>query len=130
MKWIRRNIRSGAWLALTALALHLVLTFGHIHAERFSPSPSSVAAASVAATDARAADDGDAAATERYRSLRAHLHCAICTSISLSGTSLLPAGQTLAPPPAVPGSRKLNPSDTAPPHEQRCASKARAPPSA
>jgi hypothetical protein len=130
MKWIRRNTLPGTWLALTALAVHLVMTFGHIHAEPFSPSPASVAAVPVAAIDARAADDGDSATTERYRALRAHLHCAICTSIGLLGTSILPAGQTLAPPRALPGDRKLHSSDTAAPHERRSSVKARAPPSA
>jgi hypothetical protein len=130
MKWIRRNIWSGTWLALTALVLHLVLTFGHIHAEPSSPSPTSTAAAPIAATDARAADDDDGAKTERYRALRAHLACAICTSIGLLGTSILPVGQTLALPPAIHGSRELNPTDTTPPHERRSSFKARAPPSA
>jgi hypothetical protein len=127
MKWIRRNIRSSTWLALTALALHLVLTFGHIHAEEFSPA--SMATASVVATDAQAADDGGAS-EERYRTLRAHHHCAVCTSISLLGTSILPVAQTLALPNAIPGARELNLASAAPPRELRSSSKARAPPSA
>jgi hypothetical protein len=31
MKWLRRNIRTGSRLALFALALQLVLSFGHFH---------------------------------------------------------------------------------------------------
>jgi hypothetical protein len=129
MTWIRRNIRPGTWLALMALALHLVMTFGHIHAEPFSPPPASMAAAPVIATDALAADDDDSTA-ERYRTLRAHHHCAVCTSIDLLGTSILPVRQMVPPRRAVPGSGRLNPSDIAPPHERRSFSKARAPPSA
>src|ERR1700739_834059 len=102
MKWIRRNILPGTWLALMALALHLVMTFGHIHAEPFSPSPASMAAAPViaTATDGLAADDDDSAA-ERYRTLRAHHHCAVCTSIDLLGTSILPIRQMFSPPSVI-----------------------------
>ena len=128
MKWIRRNILPGTWLALMALALHLVMTFGHIHAEPFSPSPTSMAATSAAAADARAADDDDSAA-ERYRTLRAHHHCAVCTSIDLLGTSILPIRQIFSPPSAIPDSRKFTSSDIVPAHKRRSSSKARAPPS-
>ena len=31
MGWVRRYARFGSWLALAALALQLVLSFGHIH---------------------------------------------------------------------------------------------------
>jgi hypothetical protein len=31
MKWVRSNIRDGAWLALIALALQVALSFGHVH---------------------------------------------------------------------------------------------------
>jgi hypothetical protein len=127
MKWIRRNTRSGTWLALMALALHMVMTFGHIHAEQFSPA--SQAAASIVTADGHADDDADAAA-ERYHTLRAHHHCAICASIGLLGTSTLPAGQALALPRAILGVREPNSSDPAPPHERRSSFKARAPPSA
>jgi hypothetical protein len=127
MTWIRRNIMSGTWLALMALALHLVMTFGHIHAEQFSPA--SQAAASVVTADGHADDDADATA-ERYHTLRAHHHCAICASISLLGTSTLPTGQAFALQHAIAGAHAPNPSDTAPPRALRSSSKARAPPSA
>jgi hypothetical protein len=32
MRWIRTNRRFGAWCALWALALQIVLSFGHVHA--------------------------------------------------------------------------------------------------
>src|SRR5579871_547025 len=32
MRWYRRQIRQGALLALFALAINLVLSFGHVHA--------------------------------------------------------------------------------------------------
>jgi hypothetical protein len=33
MKWFRANIRQGSRLALVALAIQLVLSFGHVHAQ-------------------------------------------------------------------------------------------------
>ena len=38
MHWIRKNSRFGSWAAVFALALQLVLSFGHIHAEDFQDS--------------------------------------------------------------------------------------------
>ena len=35
MKWLRAKIRQGTSLALLALAINLVLSFGHIHLEGF-----------------------------------------------------------------------------------------------
>jgi hypothetical protein len=32
MRWFRRHIGEGAWLALVALAMNLALAFGHTHA--------------------------------------------------------------------------------------------------
>jgi hypothetical protein len=31
MRWFRRNVRFGSWCALVALAIQLVLSFGHLH---------------------------------------------------------------------------------------------------
>ena len=38
MKWFRRNIRTGSRLALFALALQFVLSFGHFHAAQAAPA--------------------------------------------------------------------------------------------
>jgi hypothetical protein len=123
---MRQHIRSCAWLALTALAIHLVLTFGHVHAEQFSP-----ATPPMAAPDAHADGDVDGRALEeRYRALRALHSCATCVSVSLLGTSVLPVAQTIAPPRAITGIRKAVSINLAPPRELRSSSRARAPPSA
>jgi hypothetical protein len=144
MRWIRRHIRSGAWLAVTALALHMVLTFGHVHAEELYPA--SMIVGSVATIDVQAADyaadplvdevagqpvdDGDRASEQRYRTLRAHHFCAICANISLLGTSVPPVAQTLALPRADIDIHKADIPAATPPRELRSASRARAPPSA
>jgi hypothetical protein len=128
MRWIRRHIQSGAWLAQIALALHLVLTFGHVHAEQFSPAW--MVTAPIMATDAHAGDDGSSAPGRRYRILPAHHFCAVCSSINLLGASVVPVAQTLAPMRAVIGIIEPDFTDVAPPLEVRSSFKARAPPSA
>jgi hypothetical protein len=124
MRWIRLHIRPGAWLALTALALHFVLTFGHVHAEQFSPVPAG--SASVAAADARAGD-----APQPYRPFLSHDRlCAVCASISLLGASALPDANRLVLPAAVIAVPELDLCRTAPRCELRSSAKARAPPCA
>ena len=39
MKWFRRNIRTGSRLALFALALQFVLSFGHFHGNAAQAAP-------------------------------------------------------------------------------------------
>jgi hypothetical protein len=124
---MRQHICSCAWLALTALAIHLVLTFGHVHAEQFSLA--SPATASIVAPDAHAGGDADGGVSEeRYRALRALHSCAVCASISLLGTSVVPVAQVIAPPQAITSIRKLDSVGLALPRELRSSSKARAPP--
>jgi hypothetical protein len=125
---MRQHICSCAWLALTALAIHFVLTFGHVHAEQFSPA--SLTTAPIVAPDSYAGGDVDGASDERYRALRSHHSCAVCASIGLLGTLVLPVAQAIAPPRPITGIRKLNPVDLALPRELRSSSRARAPPSA
>src|ERR1044071_1198502 len=38
MKWFRRHIKTGSRLALFALALQFVLSFGHFHAAQAAPA--------------------------------------------------------------------------------------------
>jgi uncharacterized iron-regulated membrane protein len=58
MKWFRSNIRNGSKLALLALAIQFVLSFGHFHALAAEAVPAIQAAAqSVATSPASARDD-------------------------------------------------------------------------
>jgi len=131
MRWIRLHIRPGAWLALTALAIHFVLTFGHVHAEQFSPVP--MGTASIAVTNAQDGDrPGSADAPQPYRPFLSHDHlCAVCASISLLGATVLPQVQMLALPCAVIAGREPDLlCRTAPRSELRSSARARAPPAA
>jgi hypothetical protein len=85
MDWVRARRRLGVWLALFALALQLVLSFGHIHAEEFARKSS---VATLAHSDEGPADDDDHHGA-------GHGDCAICAVIHLAATLLL------APPPQV-----------------------------
>jgi hypothetical protein len=95
MGWVRCHNRLGAWLALTALALQVVLAFGHVHFDRIERAALAVAGmphgssaivqASHQGPAQLPADDDD--------------YCAICASISLVSNSFI----AVAPPLPLPG---------------------------
>src|SRR3974390_510348 len=84
MRWIRMNRQLGARLALFALALQLVLSFGHIHAEDLG-----IAARANATSIAHNLANGDGSPPPQDQDDR-HVVCAICAMLSLTSTSLLP----------------------------------------
>ena len=88
MRWFRANMRSGAWCALVAMALQLVLTFGHVHARLGSSLQLGV--------------QGQAAPADGPRAPIKPLvdHCTICTLIQMAGAGAPPAAASL--PSAVP----------------------------
>lgn len=87
MRWFRVNRRWAGRLALFALALQLALSFGHIHAEDLI-APASLATAS--ANETAPAD---------HRSSLDHDGCAICATVHLAGTLLLPSPVVAVLPP-------------------------------
>jgi hypothetical protein len=87
MGWVRAQRRFGGWLALFALALQLMLSFGHIHAEDFAANPGAVTLVH--------SDEGPIDSDGNRHGL-GHADCAICAVIHLAATLLLP------PPPQVP----------------------------
>jgi hypothetical protein len=103
MRWFRANRQWGGRLALFALAVQLVLSFGHIHREDiygYAP-PAQPAATQQAANDhqpvppAQPSNHGDD-------------YCAICATIALLSSSLVAAAPQL-PLPIV--SRAIEHSD-------------------
>jgi hypothetical protein len=126
MRWIRQHIRSATWLALAALAVQVVVTFGHVHAERFSaPSASATAIAAAGASDKAKGAGGP---TQPYRATGADSFCAVCASIDLLGALVLPAAQKLAPARVIVRINKVNSAGTNTAGELRSSSPARAPP--
>jgi hypothetical protein len=96
MGWVRYHKRCGAWLGFAALALQVVLTFGHVHLDRAAHPSAPLAAAVHDAALAQAArhdpaqnpaDDGDD-------------YCAICAAIYLASTAAVALPPLLPAPPA------------------------------
>jgi hypothetical protein len=84
MTWFRSNRSSGAGLALFALVLQLVLSFGHVHATDL------VSAAAAQSQSAAAPQSGDAPtpAPPTKKPNGAGDICAICALIQLVNTSV------------------------------------------
>jgi hypothetical protein len=78
-------------LALAAIALQLVLSFGHIHLEKFAGGS---AIASVAASKAPSPQQNPA----QHPANEAGDFCAICATIHLASTSFLPDAPLLPVP--------------------------------
>ena len=95
MRRLRSRSKWGSWLALFALALQLVLTFGHVHLDRLAPritqrtSSPSLPQMRRVLTQVTPADPGG-------RDHRADDRCPICTLIHLAGALVL------AEPPSLP----------------------------
>jgi hypothetical protein len=83
MRWVRTNRRCGSWLALAAMALQLVLSFGHLHLDKF-------ALGSVAATAAHAKATASKTSPAQHPANDADDYCAICATIHLTTGSFLP----------------------------------------
>jgi hypothetical protein len=91
-------MRIGSWCALFALAIQLVMSFGHLH---FASSAAAAALASAAAEPLATVPDGTPAPSKHSRVAD---YCTICASIHLTGLltaeppsvpALLPAAQAL-----------------------------------
>ena len=127
MRRLRSRSKWGACLALLALALQLVLTFGHVHLDRLVPA--SADQFTIATADA----SGAAQVTPTGPGgpgHRADDRCAICTLVHLAGASVLTETPSL-PLPDVFGRSPTEPAlafDFAEP--QRGLFAARAPPTA
>lgn len=92
MGWVRGHRRFGACLALTALALQLVLSFGHVHLH----GTRGVASHQVAAGTHEAAPAQASRQNVPQNTSDDDDYCVICASIYLVSTSFVSA------PPALP----------------------------
>jgi hypothetical protein len=95
MLWVRRNRQIGAWAALFAFALQIVLSFGHVHVSK--PTLSSASVASMQLTS-RSHDGLPRPGTHTG----ADDFCAICATMALVASSVVPQTAALALPVAVP----------------------------
>ena len=81
MRWVRARLGAGSRLALFALALQIVLSFGHVHLGEFRH-----------ATDGPAVAGSQPVPSDPFQhpGSDADDYCAICATIHLAATSLLP----------------------------------------
>lgn len=122
MNWVRSKVRQAALLALLALAVQLVLSFGHFHGDGLVHASSLTAQASVSQQDTAgplsgAHPDGLAADC-----------CGICASIALSGTLLTASAPALPMPACFAVWTEAATADFAQPKLPRAAFHSRAPP--
>jgi len=89
MRWFRRHVRFGSWCALAALAVQLVLSFGHLH---------TVGSAAAAAALAQAAESTSTSPDAPAKPAK-HVadYCTICASIHLAGLQTTEPSSLLAP---------------------------------
>jgi hypothetical protein len=94
MRWFRTHIGLGSRLALFALTVQLVLSFGHVHVGKIAP------ASSHGAITVAQAPDGDGGPSPKPHSGVGDF-CAICATISLLASSVVPTTSSLLPPVAT-----------------------------
>jgi hypothetical protein len=92
MKWLRSKIRHGSRLALFALAVQFVLSFGHFHASAAHGPPAIQSAAAGQSAEQQPASDRDSDQADA---------CAICAVIALANTVLFATPPLLLLPQAV-----------------------------
>lgn len=99
MKWFRSRIKAGTRLALLALAVQFVLSFGHFHGTAALAAPDTHAVTAPASstqlpdqakhrTNALAADEAQQAPDQSHGDHHDG-YCAICAVMSLAGTLLV-----------------------------------------
>jgi hypothetical protein len=89
MRWVRARLGAGSRFALFALALQITLAFGHVHPGDFRHVGGGVAA--------RGASSAPSAPAQ-HPVRDADDYCAICATIHLAATSLLPQAPPLPAP--------------------------------
>ena len=91
MRWIRTDRRWSTWLALAAMALQLVLSFGLIHLKKLA---SGSVIASVTTSEAPSSQQNPT----QHPANDADDFCAICATIHLTASSFLPDAPLLPVP--------------------------------
>jgi hypothetical protein len=116
MQWIRSNIGLGARVALLALAVQAVLSFGHFHDITAQAKPS----IQLAQQQLPAPSDEPGQHSDDF--------CAICAVIALSSTAMAGAPPALPLPQAVELPRRSTATAFPHLHATRTAFQSRAPP--
>src|SRR5215213_10585941 len=95
MRWVRSNTRFASWLALFALALQLILSFGHTHLDvRISKFAISFEAAIEIDPSSASGESAD----RPIKHTKFADFCAICAVIHMAGSPLVAAPPSLSFP--------------------------------
>ena len=104
MKWVRSNIKRGSRLALFALAVQFVLSFGHFHGGAAQAAPaiqSGLAASGLPAADAIGPSAQRQSPAHHDSDQQPSDACAICAVIALANAALFATPPLLLLPQAV-----------------------------
>jgi hypothetical protein len=105
MKWLRSNVKSGSRVALFALAIQFVLSFGHFHPIAANAAPVIATAVTLTVPDLAAPPAGGSAEKQRPSSDDSDQQpadgCAICAVMSAAHHVLFTAPPPLLLPQAV-----------------------------
>ena len=128
MKWFRRNIRTGSRLALFALALQFVLSFGHFH---FDAAQAAASQTDLVHTQGLAPDATNQPTQQpsgHDDGQPPHEPCAICAVMSMASQMLFATAALLPLPDAIEQSFLVTDAEFALPGAPRSAFQSRAPP--
>ena len=110
MKWFRSNVQHGTRLALFALAVQFVLSFGHFHAIAAQATPALQTGTSqfdisfagrLLAPDAVHKSTPQRPASDHDSDQRSDDFCAICAVVAMANAALFATPPALPPPQAV-----------------------------
>jgi Protein of unknown function (DUF2946) len=107
MKWLRSNIKHGSRLALFALAIQFVLSFGHFHGVAAQAAPAVQSGATQPYTGSFPVPDAVSKATRQQPASdhdsdqQPNDFCAICAVIAMANAVLFATPPVLQPPQAV-----------------------------
>jgi hypothetical protein len=126
MYWVRTNQRFGAWCALLAITLQIVLSFGHTH--RFDGfRPGAFSPQAVAGLPGQPAAEPGTPASKPTGLV--YEYCAICAVIEMAGSAAPPALPAAIAPAASGKVRFALHAEAAAAIRERLLFEARAPPS-
>jgi len=127
MRWVRTNLRHGAWCALLAMAIQIVVSFGHAHRIEGFRQGAFLLQAAAGIDNQSTNDSGDPASMPGRLVLD---YCAICVVINM-GASVIPADAPASGAPVDASKIQFLPdAEAAPSALGRLLFQARAPPSA
>jgi hypothetical protein len=125
MDWFRSNLRLGSRLALLALAVQVILSFGHVHLS--NTSPASAPSATAIAAGAVLPSGG---APSHHPDGSPDADCQICALLQLVATSAAPVPPALPLPTSFRSIRRQAPVELIAESSPHSLFQARAPPAA